>query len=334
MSVQQTASTEVFTRFSDTRDWSCRNIQVGGVARLYLSSPDDSPRPGQCVKGNFTMSRTNCHSRAFTLVELLVVIGIIALLIGILIPTLSKAQQQAKITACMSNVRQLTQGWLMYTQDFKGNLPWAETNAERNLDGSINTANKARRDGWVVDVPGDPAYNTRASVEKGLLWKYCSAAETYRCPASIDTANLRSYSISNHMNGDPVFAGHLSFWESGLTPGQDPPHVVTKISKTKSDQLVMIEEFDERGANEGSFVQGRYWQYISSSGTHVWGDIPALFHKKGTVAGFVDGHSEYKRWDDPRTLVAKRNDRQNGNQDLLWLKKAIFIDPNFPKSSY
>ena len=274
------------------------------------------------------------NAKGFTLVELLVVIGIIALLIGILIPTLSKAQQQAKVTACMSNMRQLAQGWIMYTNDNRGSIPYAETDAERNADGSINTSNKARRDGWVVDVPGDPAFNTRASVEKGLLWKYCSAAETYRCPASIDLANFRSYSISLHMNGDPIFAGHLTFWETGVLPGLDPPHIVTKISKTKPDQLVFIEEFDERGFNGGSFVQYRGWAYQPAHGSHRWGDIPALFHRKGTVASFVDGHAEYKIWGDKRTLVAKRDEKQDGNQDILWLKKAMFIDPINPKSSY
>src|SRR6185436_21160859 len=61
--------------------------------------------------------------RAFTLVELLVVIGIIALLIGVLLPTLSKAQKRARTTACMSNQRQLVTALIMYTQENKGCFP-------------------------------------------------------------------------------------------------------------------------------------------------------------------------------------------------------------------
>jgi prepilin-type N-terminal cleavage/methylation domain-containing protein len=64
------------------------------------------------------------RARAFTLIELLVVVAIIALLIAILLPTLSRAKEQARIAACMANLRSITQAAVSYCMD-KGNPVFA-----------------------------------------------------------------------------------------------------------------------------------------------------------------------------------------------------------------
>src|SRR5437763_1186724 len=81
---------------------------------------------------------TPARNRAFTLVEVLVVIGIIALLIAILMPSLNRARAQARRIQCMSNQRQLTHAWLMYADEFRGYIPLAYPDG-----GGVTNANTA-----------------------------------------------------------------------------------------------------------------------------------------------------------------------------------------------
>ena len=83
------------------------------------------------------MSRRPTRSRAFTLVELLIVIGIIAMLISVLLPVLGKARQLAKTTQGLSNLRQIGNGLNMYANANQGYLP-VTTNPNQNWAVWIN----------------------------------------------------------------------------------------------------------------------------------------------------------------------------------------------------
>ncbi len=73
------------------------------------------------------MVESNAHRpRAFTLIELLVVIAIIAVLMGILMPALSRAREQGKRAVCLQNNKTLVMAWMLYCDEFDGNMPGAQ----------------------------------------------------------------------------------------------------------------------------------------------------------------------------------------------------------------
>jgi prepilin-type N-terminal cleavage/methylation domain-containing protein len=71
----------------------------------------------------FTATNYSDRQRAFTLIELLVVISIIALLVSILLPSLSKAKMLAKEVSCRASLKAIGTGWVMYREDYPGFIP-------------------------------------------------------------------------------------------------------------------------------------------------------------------------------------------------------------------
>jgi prepilin-type N-terminal cleavage/methylation domain-containing protein/prepilin-type processing-associated H-X9-DG protein len=121
--------------------------------------------------------RTHRGRSAFTLVELLVVIGIIGLLISILMPALSKARQASRTTACLSNLRQMGAAWNIYLSENKAHLPYYiwRTNP-KNSDISWNgywlgilSNNRVQSGALLCPEAIDPVpFNTRGSGSGGF----------------------------------------------------------------------------------------------------------------------------------------------------------------------
>src|SRR5687768_12970392 len=118
---------------------------------------------------------------AFTLVELLVAIGIIAILIGILLPTLSRAREAARRVTCLSNVRQLVHATLLYAHENGQYLPEA---ASANTPLESPVCPRARfAPPW---TPYAPDRYVLPSIG-ALLDKYLkNEGKHWRCPSSQD----------------------------------------------------------------------------------------------------------------------------------------------------
>src|SRR5688572_14184333 len=107
----------------------------------------------------------------FTLVELLVVIGIIALLISILLPALNGVRRRAQSTACMSDVRQIFMAMSMFATDNKGHLP------RPYGVGDVPNAQNVKTFAYLQKV-SSAAGHIDLDDDKGALWKYLKGKET------------------------------------------------------------------------------------------------------------------------------------------------------------
>jgi prepilin-type N-terminal cleavage/methylation domain-containing protein len=244
--------------------------------------------------------------RGFTLVELLVVIGIIALLISILIPVLGRARDQANKVKCMSNLRQVLLAFMGYA------------NANRDM---CPFGSRSDNPGG-VDLPEDWIHY-RTGINNEGLWT--SAIAPYlggKGDALVNILRCPSDNVENREPGGYAYSYVMNMYYEPR-PGYFPPegHPPVKFSTTKraSEKIVLAEE-NERTINDGFWAPGNYsgtpnpqdseenwvvnwdWLSVRHDNSKKEADPPVSFtgplvnlpnkDARGVVC-FADGHVDY-----------------------------------------
>jgi len=258
------------------------------------------------------MARQFSHVRrplAFTLVELLVVIGIIAILISILLPVLNKAREQAKAIVCMSNEKQIMAAYMMYVTNHKGATPIFPP-----VEGVWPVSKDPFHQSWAyyMDQTGD--IGGRIRYDKGAFWPYMAVGLNYvqgtgnkqppppptlyrvfNCPSDADARGVeRSAKLNLTVERNFTYSWNGQFYCDPKPPlGTGSPilwvgtardqHAVSKSSQIiEAAHKIVLEE--EMHANDG-------WSFVGFPGGNS-DDLPSWRHNGRGNYGFADGHVE------------------------------------------
>ena len=236
-------------------------------------------------------SRCPRPPRAFTLLELLVSIAIIAILAALLLPALSRSKARALNTVCLSNFKQLTACGKMYSDDNNGRLVPVSfyLNNEVNSNAWVRGSMDDDTSEYPPIQPGVLDSTNLDGLTLGSLYNYVHSCGIYHCPGDRTTTagipRVRSYSLNGWMGGTTV-------------SGQDQYIVFRKetdiIRPPPASAWVFIDEH-ERSINDG-------WFAVDMAGDRGLLDAPATRHANAYALSFADGHVETWKLTDSRTI--------------------------------
>jgi prepilin-type processing-associated H-X9-DG protein/prepilin-type N-terminal cleavage/methylation domain-containing protein len=249
------------------------------------------------------MKPSRFRRSAFTLLELLVVVAILALLIGMMLPSLSRAKQHARKTVCLANIRHLALANLIYAEDNSNYLVLA---AEGIADRDVTRRNLRRWHGQrsSTSVPFDPSFSP--------LIRYIGSAGLKQCPSFV-----KDIDFSDRAGPDAAFeagCGGYGYNDSYVGGRSDLYGLDDKASKNSvrttdirspsqtvlfTDSAYVTETGGSRTKIAYSFCHPPFWEFGPSGGPSGMSPNPTIdFRHLGQCnVAWADGHADSQNMD-------------------------------------
>lgn len=273
------------------------------------------------------------QTAGFALGDLVAVLAMVSLLTVIFFPVLYRTKLIVQAGACLNNLHQIQNGWILYNCENNGNFPYNVTGT-----GSANlnwVANFENYKGGPADTDAAMLVNSRNS----LLAPYVRNPAVYRCPADESRSDgltglprVRTYSMSAAIGPNA----------KGTAQGQDPwlgrsvnvPNSYTvylnngmMIGRLQPSDLIVLVDEDPDSINDGSWA---FSMPASAAGTS-WTDFPTPLHGNAGSFSFADGHVVIHPWQNPKAIPAVTYSQQDGgvrtavpeDPDVIWTASHI-----------
>jgi hypothetical protein len=264
-----------------------------------------SPRAARGAK----MRTRDPSASGFALNDLTAALAAVLLLLLVVVASAAATRNAARGAICLSNQAALVRAWKLYALDNDRKLVG-------NLDGGAVMAGSNSNATWVLgwldfsggltvaNLPGPSNTNTALLTLYSPLAPYLGrVASVFKCPADTSLSfgtrgapRVRSVSMNGYVGA------RSAPWNAGYRQmtTMDAIH-----PSTPAETFVFIEERED-SINDGWFIVDMSGFDPPNPGAHRLVDFPADWHDRGLYLSFADGHAEYWRWQDPRTMPRHR----------------------------